>query len=150
MQIASTITLLLLLCAPGKTEQPKCGADLKVPFVSYCDLVRNPGEYDGHPVETEAVWQLMIHTGALADRGCSTSSPELLLVLPSFSNASNSKDPTKKRLSALLKTDRAARVRLIGTFHDLKGRFYSDGQKFQIDIKCLVNVSPLTAAELER
>ncbi len=147
MQSFETVSLLLVLCAVGRSEVQDCREDLKVQFVDYCDLVHNPKMYDGHLVRTEAVWQTMIHTGALADRRCSDSGSDLLLVLPSLPSKPDSKSSLRKDLETLLRKDGAARVRVTGTFRDLRGKLYSDGQRFQMEIKCLSSVTPLSPAE---
>jgi hypothetical protein len=113
-------------------------------LVSYCDLVRDPSKFDGQLVRTDAVWQRMINAGALADRACPSSGSAPLLTLPSFVEKSNLNSSQRKALWKLLGKDGAARVRVMGTFHGSKGRPYAaDGQRFQIEITCLLAVTPL-------
>ena len=144
IQSFATVSLLSMICSVAKTEAPKCTENSAVPFVQYCDLVREPGKHDGHLLRTEAVWQKMVHSGALADRSCPASGPDLLLTLPSFSQDSNFKSAIRKELWKLLDKGGTARVRIMGIFHGAKGRPYaSDGQRFQMEIKCLLTVTPL-------
>jgi hypothetical protein len=142
------ISLVLLLPVVGKTEERKYIEDTTVPFIQFCELLQNPQKYDGHLVRTEAVWQRMIHSGALADRVCSRTSSELLLVLPSFSQDSNYKSRLRKKLWKLLDKEGAARVRIVGIFRGPKDRPYAaEGQDFQLEIKCLLSAEPLESNE---
>lgn len=146
--ILQTILLLIFFDVVIINGSPQCTEDTKVPFVLYCDLVHDPMKFDGHLVRTEAVWQRMINAGALADRSCAVASSEALLTLPSFSKDSNFNSSLRKELWKILDKDGAARVRITGTFHGPKGRPYAaDGQKFQIEIACLLKVSPLKASD---
>jgi len=143
-KIFLAIPLLLLFTVVAKTEAPKCVDDAGIQLVPYCDLVRDPGKFDGHVVRTDAVWQRMIHAGALADRACPSSGSEPLLTLPSFAEKSNFESTQRKELWKLLGKGGDARVRVMGTFHGPKGRPYAaDGQRFQLEIKCLLAVTPL-------
>ncbi len=143
-KICLAIPLLLLFSVVARTEAPKCVEDTSVQLIPYCDLVRDPSKFDGHVVRTDAVWQRMIHSGALADRSCPSSNSEPLLTLPSFAEKSNFESSQRKALWKLLGKGGAARVRVMGIFHGPKGRPYAaDGQSFQLEIKCLLAVTPL-------
>ncbi len=148
VQIMSMISLLLLI-AVSRAEQ-KCIDDETIVFVPFCDLVREPQNFDGRVVRTEAVWQRMIHSEALADRICSASGSELLLVLPSISRDSSFNNSLRKKLGKLLGKDGAARVRVTGVFRQNNGRAYTmDGQIFQLEIECLLAVTALRSDELK-
>ncbi|MGC9998809.1 MAG: hypothetical protein ABSE21_01800 [Bryobacteraceae bacterium] len=147
-RISRPVPLLLLIAVAAKMETPKCAEDTSIQFVAYCDLVHAPAKFDGHLVRTDAVWQRMIHAGALADRACASSSSEPLLTLPSFSEHSNFNSSLRRELWNLLGKDGAAHVRVVGMFHGPKRRLYAaDGQRFQIEIECLLSVTPLKPSE---
>ena len=109
---------------------------------------RSASKFDGQYVETEAVWQRMIHAGALADRACGLTDVDPLLTLPSFAERSNFKSALRKKLWRTLDKNGLARVRVMGKFHGLTGRPYApDGQDFQIEIVCLMSATPIKAPD---
>jgi hypothetical protein len=124
----------------------QCEENLPAEPVPYCTLVRNPGEYDGKLVLTEAIWESAIHSGVLASQACPPKKDLSTLTLPSFSKGSNFNSVLRRRLWKILGEGRTARVDVIGIFRANRGRDYGpDAQRFKIDIHCLLRVSEFAA-----
>ncbi len=138
---ALALTVIGAPCARAQSsDRPRENRAEPVP---YCQLVQDPNKYDGQVVLTEAVWERLFHSGALADGSCLRVAGRAALTMPAFSSELNH-DKQWKILGKILTKRGVALVDVIGVFHNHKGQDYGpDGQRYQIEIRSLLAVTEI-------
>src|SRR2546426_112928 len=141
----SVLMSLALLCRPyAHAQTPPRPGEARAEPVPYCELVLNPEKYDGQTILTEAVWERLFHSGALADRSCPRVGGRAALTAPAFSREVMH-NGLGKTLGKILAKRGVAVVDLIGVFHSRKGENYGpDNQRYQIEIRSLLAVREIT------
>jgi len=138
----------LALAGFSLASEQSPGADLECPALSfksaepvpYCQLVNEPKKYDGRRVLTEAVWASGFHSGVLFDPACPKVDGRAANTFPGLVKGSNSESELGKSLWRILKERSPARVDLIGVFRGEQPTVTLDGQRFKLEVECLLLV----------
>jgi hypothetical protein len=93
------------------------GQETQPEGVDFCDLVRDPGRYDGHFISTAATYSATVHSALLTGKACRATSTEKRYVSPSFSKDFNSSSHSAKLLFQIIKEGQSADVSLVGLVH---------------------------------
>lgn len=100
----------------GQEERPQ--------RVNFCDLVRQPGRFDGHLVRTTATYSVTMNSGVLTDKTCPSTLTEKHVVVISFSKEFDSKGHNAKSLFQSVKKGHSVEVVLVGVIHAAPDQTY--------------------------
>jgi hypothetical protein len=123
----------LARCAAGQTSA-------KPQNVNYCDVVASPADYNGMILSIEVVLSPGEHSLALYSGACvpkEGGDDSTQAILPDSWQSL----PNGKKLRAILKSGRDAKVKLVGTFESGAGRFGPDAARFRFSISQVNSVS---------
>ena len=141
------IALLLLLCCPSLfTFVNIADADDGPSRVPFCDLLAAPQEYDKREVATEALIQSSDHEVHVYSPNCrstGTGDRSASIELPSGWQSTK----LGKRLSNILRHDRAAKVAFEAVFQNSGGPYGPEGTRFHFVLRRLVSVDELSKRE---
>jgi hypothetical protein len=135
-QIWVILTLLVLyIGAPTSRSSP----DDQPQSVAYCDLLSAPQKYDKATVATKALIQSSYHEVHVYDSKCASTATD---DRSASIELSNRWDTTKlgKKLSKILRHDRAARVAFEATFSGSGGPYGPERTRFHFVMQPLISV----------
>jgi hypothetical protein len=104
--------------------------------VSFCDVVREPANYNGHLVRITAQYSATAHAALMTGKACPSSSTAKYFAAPAWGSDFDAFSKSAKALFKILKKGDAAELTLIGFVHALpheKYGFYD--APVQIEIK---------------
>jgi len=131
------IVVLAVLSATCAAEQT--GAE---PLnINYCDVVASPAHYNGKMLSVEVVLSRSFHSLFLYGAGC-VPRGDYDVTTEALLPTSWESLPNGKRLRAILKHGRNAKVTVVGTFEGGEKRYGLDGQRFRFSISQINSVSP--------
>ncbi len=120
---AMVLAVLSPVCAAGQIGTHP----LKV---NYCDVAASPADYNGRVLSVEVVLSPGEHSLALYDAACARkegSDNSTQAILPNSWESL----PNGKKLRAILKRGRNAKVTVVGTFESGGGRYGPDVARFR-------------------
>jgi hypothetical protein len=93
------------------------GQETQPEGIDFCELVQNPGRYDGHLISTTATYSATVHSALLTGKACPATPTEKRYISPSYSKDFNSSSYNAKLLFKIIKKGQSADVSLIGLVH---------------------------------
>ena len=127
------LAILLARCAAGKT-----GAEPQ--NVNYCDVVASPASYDGKVLSIEVILSPSEHSLTLYGAACVPKEGYNVTTQAILPDSWESL-PNGKKLKAILKRGRDAKVKLIGTFENSGKEYGPDAARFRFSVSQVKAVS---------
>jgi hypothetical protein len=128
------LAVLLPIAAAGQTATQPLN-------VSYCDVVASPADYNQKILSVDVVLSPGFHSLFLYAEGCAPRE-DYDVATEAILPTSWESLPNGKRLRALLKHGRNAKVTVVGTFESGEKRYGLDGQRFRFSISYIKSVLP--------
>jgi hypothetical protein len=140
LNVVIVLAVVLVGCATGQT-----GAEPM--SVNYCDVVASPAHYHGKALSVEVVLSPGFHSLFLYGAACvpkegyDVTKEGYDVTTEAILPDSWESLPNGKKLRAILKHGRNAKVTVVGTFEGGEKRYGLDGQRFRLSISQINSVS---------